>query len=62
MTGVDLTPKAQPPSIALKLISGFLGAGKTTYLNQLIRQQQFSAETVILVNDFGAINIDVGPD
>ena len=39
------------------MIGGFLGAGKTTYLNLLIRAGLPPA-TVILVNDFGEINID----
>ncbi|TCK03555.1 CobW family GTP-binding protein [Marinobacterium mangrovicola] len=44
-------------AIPLTLISGFLGAGKTTWLNRLIRQG-LPANSIILVNDFGRINID----
>ncbi|WP_441243369.1 CobW family GTP-binding protein [Tardiphaga sp. 768_D3_N2_1] len=38
------------------VIGGFLGAGKTTYLNHLLRSD--SGRYAVLVNDFGAVNID----
>lgn len=41
----------------LTVISGFLGAGKTTYLNALI-QQGIPEDSLIVINDFGDINID----
>lgn len=43
-------------SIPLTVIGGFLGAGKTTFLNQLLRQS--TRRYTVLVNDFGAVNID----
>lgn len=46
-----------PESVPFTLITGFLGAGKTTYLNQLIRQG-LPHDSLIVVNDFGDINID----
>ncbi len=43
--------------IPVTIISGFLGAGKTTLINQLLRTDQ-ARNLTILVNDFGAVNID----
>jgi G3E family GTPase len=43
--------------IQLTVIGGFLGAGKTTLLNQLLRDAG-DRRLAVLVNDFGAINID----
>ncbi|MFP5363885.1 MAG: CobW family GTP-binding protein [Thermoleophilia bacterium] len=43
--------------IQLTVIGGFLGAGKTTLLNQLLRDAG-DRRLAVLVNDFGAIDID----
>jgi G3E family GTPase len=43
--------------IDLTVIGGFLGAGKTTLLNELLRGAG-ERRLAVLVNDFGAINID----
>ena len=42
--------------IPVVIIGGFLGAGKTTVVNQLLRHSQ--QRTAVIVNDFGAMNID----
>jgi G3E family GTPase len=45
-----------PATIAVTVIGGFLGAGKTTFLNHLLLSGR--NRTAVLVNDFGAVNID----
>lgn len=40
------------------LIAGFLGAGKTTFLQRLLSQPEKLSGTAILVNEFGKIGID----
>ncbi len=51
-----MTAHAREP-IQLTVIGGFLGAGKTTLLNELLRDAG-DRRLAVLVNDFGAINID----
>jgi G3E family GTPase len=43
--------------IALTVVGGFLGAGKTTLLNQMLLHGD-GRRTAVLVNDFGAVNVD----
>lgn len=43
-------------SIPITILGGFLGAGKTTALNGLLRGAR--RRIAVLVNDFGAVNID----
>lgn len=42
------------------IISGFLGAGKTTFIKELI-EKVFAGEKLVLIeNEFGEIGIDGG--
>lgn len=50
-------PGRPDAALPMTVIGGFLGAGKTSYLNALI-QTGVAPGSVILVNDFGDINID----
>jgi G3E family GTPase len=45
-----------PAKIPVTVVGGFLGAGKTTFLNHLLKTSD--ARYAVLVNDFGAVNID----
>jgi G3E family GTPase len=46
-------------TIAVHILTGFLGSGKTTLLNRALSSASgFSAETAIIVNEFGDIALD----
>lgn len=40
----------------IQIISGFLGAGKTTFINKYISENK--GKTVIIENEFGKIGLD----
>lgn len=46
----------QPARIPVTVLTGFLGAGKTTVLNHILRAG--GRPFAVLVNDFGSVNID----
>ena len=44
--------------VPISIISGFLGAGRTTTLNHLLGQGLWPERSVVIVNDFGSVAID----
>ncbi len=46
-----------PPPIPLTVLTGFLGAGKTSLLNRLLGDPAL-ADTAVLINEFGEIGLD----
>ena len=53
----DIVHLRQPKPIPVTIVGGFLGAGKTTLLNYVLSENH-GVRAAVLVNDFGAINID----
>lgn len=45
-------------SAKIDIISGFLGAGKTTLMKKLLASKSPSEKTVIIENEFGSVGID----
>ena len=43
--------------IPVTLLTGFLGSGKTTVLNHLVREPAF-ADTLVIINEFGEVGLD----
>jgi G3E family GTPase len=46
-----------PERIPVTVLTGFLGAGKTSLLNRLLADPRF-ADTAVVVNEFGAVGVD----
>jgi len=51
---MSASPDVRTP---VTLLTGFLGSGKTTVLNQLLRRPEL-ADTAVIINEFGAVGID----
>jgi len=46
-----------PPPLPLTVLTGFLGAGKTSLLNKLLAAPEL-ADTLVLINEFGDVGLD----
>ncbi|MEO9330323.1 CobW family GTP-binding protein [Gordonia aurantiaca] len=58
MPGLNASRRTRSP-VPVIVVAGFLGSGKTTLLNHLLRTAGASGNRLgVLVNDFGAVNID----
>ncbi|NBC47179.1 MAG: GTP-binding protein [Gammaproteobacteria bacterium] len=51
------SPHLETELTPVTLLTGFLGSGKTTVLNQLVRQPTL-ARTLVIINEFGEIGLD----
>jgi G3E family GTPase len=47
----------QAPRVPVLLVTGFLGSGKTTLVNRLLKAQPF-ARAAVVVNEYGEVSID----
>jgi G3E family GTPase len=50
-------PRVPPPPIPLTVLTGFLGAGKTSLLNRLLKDKAL-AKAAVIINEFGEIGLD----
>ncbi len=46
-----------PPPLPVSVLTGFLGVGKTTLLNRLLKEPALS-DTAVIINEFGEIGLD----
>ena len=49
--------KADSEKLAVTVVTGFLGSGKTTLVNYILREQH-GKRICVIENEFGAVNID----
>jgi len=44
----------------IDIVSGFLGAGKTTFIQKMLKDVLYKEQVVLIENEFGEIGIDGG--
>lgn len=44
--------------VKISIISGFLGAGKTTFIKKLLNENYFGSAPILIENDYGSLGID----
>jgi len=52
-----MTTESLTSLVPVTLLTGFLGSGKTTVLNQLVRQPEL-ADALVIINEFGEMALD----
>jgi G3E family GTPase len=52
-----LSADSAPSPIPVTLLTGFLGSGKTTVLNHLVRRPEL-ADALVIINEFGEMALD----
>ncbi|MGM9566766.1 MAG: CobW family GTP-binding protein [Clostridia bacterium] len=45
-------------TVQIDIIAGFLGAGKTTLINKLLKEAYFDEKIAVLENEFGSVGVD----
>lgn len=53
-----LKSRGERKPFEVEIVVGFLGAGKTTFLQRKLKDADPAVRTVVLVNDFGALGLD----
>ena len=57
MSGIEVSKMSTFKSVPITLITGYLGSGKTTLINHILRNAK-NHKMAVIVNDIGEVNID----